>query len=110
MPQIQGAGLIVGTVTALPPWTGATAAALVAVATVVLGGMRSVSFVQAFQYWFKLTALAIPVIFAGAYFLGDQHTHLRPPGATAFPGPDHGADPHRRDDADGHPGDVLGHR
>ncbi len=35
-------------------------AAVVVVATVVLGGMRSITFVQAFQYWLKLTALALP--------------------------------------------------
>jgi cation/acetate symporter len=30
---------------------------------VVAGGMRSITFVQAFQYWLKLTALAVPVFF-----------------------------------------------
>ena len=32
------------------------------VATVVVGGMRSITFVQAFQYWLKLTALAVPAV------------------------------------------------
>jgi Na+(H+)/acetate symporter ActP len=32
-------------------------------ASVALGGMRSITFVQAFQYWLKLTALAVPVMF-----------------------------------------------
>ena len=27
------------------------------------GGMKGITFVQAFQYWLKLTALAIPAIF-----------------------------------------------
>jgi Na+(H+)/acetate symporter ActP len=31
--------------------------------TVVSGGMRSITFVQAFQYWLKLTALAVPILF-----------------------------------------------
>ena len=31
--------------------------------TVVAGGMRSITFVQAFQYWLKLTALAVPIVF-----------------------------------------------
>ncbi len=76
-PQLQGAGLIVSTVTALPAWTGAATAAVVVLATVVLGGMRSVTFVQAFQYWLKLTALAVPAVVA-AFFLGDEHTFDRP--------------------------------
>ncbi|MDT7613193.1 MAG: hypothetical protein QOF00_640, partial [Pseudonocardiales bacterium] len=60
LPQLQGAGLTVATVTALPSWSGEAAAAVVVVATVVLGGMRSITFVQAFQYWFKFAALALP--------------------------------------------------
>lgn len=78
LPQFQGAGLIVSTVTGLPLWPGAVAAALVVVATVMLGGMRSVTFVQAFQYWFKLTALALPAIVVGIYFVSDQRTFDRP--------------------------------
>ena len=31
---------------------------------VVAGGMRSITFVQAFQYWLKLTALPVPVMFS----------------------------------------------
>jgi Na+(H+)/acetate symporter ActP len=73
LPQLQGAGLTVTTVTGLPAWSGATVAAFVVVATVVLGGMRSITFVQAFQYWLKLTALLLPAIIGLAFFVGDQH-------------------------------------
>jgi Na+(H+)/acetate symporter ActP len=78
LPQLQGAGLTVATVTALPQWTGAVAAAVVVVATVVLGGMRSITFVQAFQYWFKFSALALPATIALIYFLSDHRTFDRP--------------------------------
>jgi Na+(H+)/acetate symporter ActP len=74
LPQLQGAGLTVTTVTALPPWTGAVAAAVIVVATVALGGMRSITFVQAFQYWLKLTALAFPAVVAVVFFLGQGRT------------------------------------
>ncbi|OLT07994.1 cation acetate symporter [Pseudonocardia sp. CNS-004] len=74
LPQLQGAGLTVTTVTGLPAWTGAAVAAFVVVATVVLGGMRSITFVQAFQYWLKLTALALPAIMASIFFLSDNRT------------------------------------
>src|SRR5688572_13103126 len=74
LPQLQGAGLTVATVTGLPAWTGAAVAAFVVVATVVLGGMRSITFVQAFQYWLKLTALALPAIMASIFFLSDNRT------------------------------------
>ncbi|MHA6619226.1 sodium/solute symporter [Pseudonocardia sp. DLS-67] len=78
LPQLQGAGLTVTTVTGLPGWTGAALAALIVVATVVLGGMRSITFVQAFQYWIKLTALALPAIIASIFFLSDDLTFDRP--------------------------------
>ncbi|GAA4688586.1 cation acetate symporter [Pseudonocardia yuanmonensis] len=78
LPQLQGAGLTVNVVTGLPTWIGSTAAGVIVVATVVLGGMRSVTFVQAFQYWLKLTALALPAIVALLFFLGSGHTFDRP--------------------------------
>jgi Na+(H+)/acetate symporter ActP len=77
LPQLQGAGLTVTTATGLPAWTGAAVAAFVVVATVVLGGMRSITFVQAFQYWLKLTALALPAIIAAIFFLSDDRSFDR---------------------------------
>ena len=35
----------------------------VVLVNVLSGGMRSITFVQAFQYWLKLTALLVPVVF-----------------------------------------------
>jgi Na+(H+)/acetate symporter ActP len=78
LPQLQGAGLTVTTVTGLPGWTGAAVAAFIVVATVVLGGMRSITFVQAFQYWLKLTALALPAIIAAIFFFSDDRTFDKP--------------------------------
>jgi Na+(H+)/acetate symporter ActP len=77
LPQLQGAGLTVTTVTGLPSWMGAVGAAVVVVLTVVLGGMRSITFVQAFQYWLKLTALALPAVIALIFFLSDGRTFDR---------------------------------
>ena len=64
VPQLQGAGLTlhhghrravrVGCAAGRRWWSPAN---------VALGGMRAITFVQAFQYWLKLTALAVPVIF-----------------------------------------------
>jgi Na+(H+)/acetate symporter ActP len=63
LPQLQGAGLTLRTVTGAPLWVGPVVVTAVVVVTVASGGMRSVTFVQAFQYWLKLTALAVPAIF-----------------------------------------------
>ena len=38
---------------------------------VLAGGMRSITFVQAFQYWLKLTALLVPLAFLVLVWLGD---------------------------------------
>ncbi|MGQ0576805.1 MAG: sodium/solute symporter [Pseudonocardia sp.] len=72
LPQLQGAGLVLTTLTAAPAWVGVAAAGVVVVLTVVGGGMRSITFVQAFQYWLKLTALAVPVLVIGSLFLHDH--------------------------------------
>jgi Na+(H+)/acetate symporter ActP len=37
--------------------------ASIVVVNVVAGGMRSITFVQAFQFWLKLTAIALPAMF-----------------------------------------------
>lgn len=63
VPQLHGAALTIRITTGLPSWIGSTAVVLVVCLTVVAGGMRSITFVQAFQYWLKLTALAVPVVF-----------------------------------------------
>ena len=63
VPQLQGAGLTFTTVTGGSYEWGALLVGLVVTANVALGGMRAITFVQAFQYWLKLTALAVPVIF-----------------------------------------------
>ena len=63
LPQFKGAGLTLHTVTGAPDWLGGLIVAVVVTVNVVSGGMRSITFVQAFQYWLKLTAIAVPVIF-----------------------------------------------
>ncbi|MGG5172116.1 cation acetate symporter [Pseudarthrobacter sp. J1738] len=63
VPQLHGAALTISITTGLPSWIGAVAVVAVVIVTVTAGGMRSITFVQAFQYWLKLTALAVPVIF-----------------------------------------------
>jgi Na+(H+)/acetate symporter ActP len=84
LPQLQGAGLALTTLTTLPGWTGVAAAGVVVLLTVVGGGMRSITFVQAFQYWLKLTALLVPAIVVLGLFLNSGHTFDRP-AAPDFP-------------------------
>jgi Na+(H+)/acetate symporter ActP len=82
VPQLQGAGLTLQTVTGAPYVLGALLVGVVVTLNVALGGMRSITFVQAFQYWLKLTALAVPV-----FFLLIQWQHDGSPALTAPDGP-----------------------
>ncbi|MEU9097450.1 cation acetate symporter [Streptomyces sp. NPDC048361] len=71
VPQLQGAGLTLKILTGAPGWLGPVLVAGVVVLAVAAGGMRSITFVQAFQYWLKLTALLIPVFFLVIAWRGD---------------------------------------
>ncbi|MEU6531346.1 cation acetate symporter [Streptomyces sp. NPDC046928] len=71
LPQLQGAGLTLTVFTGAPDWLGGLVVAVVVVAIVAAGGMRSITFVQAFQYWLKLTALLVPALFLILAWQGD---------------------------------------
>lgn len=72
VPQYQGAGLTLKILLGLPVWIGPVAVGAIVIANVVGGGMRSITFVQAFQYWLKLTAIAVPALALAALFLSDR--------------------------------------
>jgi Na+(H+)/acetate symporter ActP len=71
MPQLQGAGLTLKVLTGAPGPLGSVIVAVVVVANVAAGGMRSITFVQAFQYWLKMTALLVPALFLVLAWQGD---------------------------------------
>ncbi|MCH5644043.1 cation acetate symporter [Gordonia sp. ABSL49_1] len=78
IPQFQGAGLTLNILLGAPVWVGAVAVGAIVIVNVVGGGMRSITFVQAFQYWLKLTAIAIPALVLLGVFAGDR-AHLGEP-------------------------------
>lgn len=71
MPQLQGAGVALRAATGLPVWAGGLVVAVVVLLNVLVGGMSSITLVQAFQYWLKLTALLVPLAFLLLVWLGD---------------------------------------
>ncbi|GAA0562912.1 cation acetate symporter [Paractinoplanes ferrugineus] len=85
VPQLQGAGLTFTTITGGSYAWGALLVGAVVTANVALGGMRAITFVQAFQYWLKLTALAVPVIFLILQWQSDGRPQVTPPAGTTFP-------------------------
>ena len=60
VPQLKGAGLTLGEVTGAPYWVGVVAVGAVVALNVASGGMRGITYVQAFQYWMKTFAIALP--------------------------------------------------
>ena len=87
VPQLQGAGLTLNILLGVPGWVGVVVVGVALVVNVVSGGMRSVTFAQGVQYWLKLTAIAVPALFAVIHFAqqpqeqvggGAQELHERP--------------------------------
>ncbi len=70
VPQLQGAGLTLNILLGVPAWVGAVVVGVIVIANVIGGGMRSITFVQAFQYWLKLTAIAVPALVLAVHFYG----------------------------------------
>ena len=85
LPQLQGAGLTFATLTGGSYAWGALVVGVVVTANVAFGGMRAITFVQAFQYWLKLTALAVPMIFLILQWQADGRPSVTPPPGAVFP-------------------------
>ncbi|WP_165495551.1 sodium/solute symporter, partial [Actinomadura roseirufa] len=62
LPQFQGAGVTLRVLTGAPVWAGWAVVVTAALLLVVSGGMRSITAVQAVQFWVKLVAVAVPAV------------------------------------------------
>ncbi len=71
LPQLQGAGLSLQILLDTPVWVGGLLVSITVLVVIVGGGMRSVTLVQGFQYWLKVFAIALPVLFLIAAWRGD---------------------------------------
>jgi cation/acetate symporter len=61
MPQMKGAGVTMQGIMGWPYWVGLAVVGSVITFNVAFGGMKGITFVQAFQYWAKLFAIAVPL-------------------------------------------------
>jgi Na+(H+)/acetate symporter ActP len=61
VPQLKAAGLALGEVIGAPYWVGIVAVGVVVAFNVASGGMRGITYVQAFQFWLKTFAITVPV-------------------------------------------------
>ncbi len=62
VPQLQGASLTLATQTGAPHWLGGLVVCAVVLTAVGVGGMRSITFAQAMQFWLKFLALFVPAL------------------------------------------------
>lgn len=63
LPQLQGAGLALQILLDTPIWVGGLLVSIIVLVVIVGGGMRSVTLVQGFQYWLKVVAIMLPLLF-----------------------------------------------
>jgi cation/acetate symporter len=61
MPQMKGAGITLAQLLGSPYWVGVVVVGVVIALNVILGGMKGVTLVQAFQYWVKQFAIMVPI-------------------------------------------------
>jgi cation/acetate symporter len=70
LPQLKGAGLALGVVTGAPYWVGVLLVAAIVAVNVAIGGMRGITYVQAFQFWVKVFAISVPACVLIIHFGG----------------------------------------
>lgn len=74
MPQMKGAGITLAQLLGSPYWVGVVVVGAVITLNVILGGMKGITLVQAFQYWVKMVAISIPIFVLFTVFGGyGQH-------------------------------------
>ncbi len=87
LPQMKGAGVTFAVLTGAPYWVGVVLVGVLVMASVSFGGMKGVTYVQAFHYWTKLVAIAVPaVILIGLFGLDDDGRSVFGDQDPRFPG------------------------
>ena len=86
MPQMKAAGVTMGSIMQWPYWVGIVVVGTVITFNVALGGMKGITFVQAFQYWVKAFAIAVPLFVIMSVYGGYTSTLKKTAGnAAGFP-------------------------
>ncbi len=84
LPQMKGAGITVRAITGAPYWVGVVLVGLVVALNLTAGGMRGITYVQAFQYVIMVLAMAIPAIILFVAWMADDTRSLTQPDAPRF--------------------------
>jgi Na+(H+)/acetate symporter ActP len=84
LPQLKGAGVTLQAILGTPYWVGVVAVGVLITANVFLGGMKGITFVQAFQYWLKVTAISLPAIVLLLHYHADDSPRMTRPTPPRF--------------------------
>jgi cation/acetate symporter len=67
LPQLKGAGVTLQVAVGGPEWIGVIVLGAIVTLGIASGGMKGITFVQAFQYWLKIVAIAVPALILLAF-------------------------------------------
>src|SRR5581483_2080122 len=84
LPQLKGAGVTLRAILGVPYWVGVVGVGALITANVVFGGMKGITFVQAFQYWLKVTAISLPAVVLLMHSHADHSPRLTVPAPPVF--------------------------
>jgi cation/acetate symporter len=84
LPQLKGAGITLQAIIGAPYWVGVVVVGAVVTANIALGGMKGVTLVQAFLYWMKVVAIALPALVLLVHVHDDHLGRLDTPAASTF--------------------------
>lgn len=70
--QLKGAGVVIRALIGTPYWVGVAAVGLLVAANLSAGGMRGITFVQGFQFFFIFLGILIPFGVISVIWLGDD--------------------------------------
>ncbi|MDH5421959.1 MAG: cation acetate symporter [Acidimicrobiia bacterium] len=75
IPQMKGAGVTLELLAGVPYWVGVVVVGVLVIAAVAFGGMKGITYVQAFHFWTKLTAIsfvALAMLIILGFSTGDR--------------------------------------
>ena len=112
LPQLKGAGVTLQVAVGGPVWIGVVVLGGIVTLGIASGGMKGITFVQAFQYWLKIVAIAVPALILLAFVQHPPVSTVTGRGTPDLHAPDSGAVPAVRGDLRDHgrPGRGVRHR
>ncbi|MEM7093269.1 MAG: cation acetate symporter [Actinomycetota bacterium] len=82
--QLKGAGVVVRELVGTPYWVGVAAVGVLVATNLSAGGMRGITFVQGFQFFFIFLGILVPFVVVSALWFQDETEPIVTDGFPAF--------------------------